>query len=517
MTAIAEPVDILEYADRISLDLIDPSPTNPRTHFSEAYIDELARSIAEKGLIQSIVVRGRPGDRYEIVAGECRFRASKRAGLTSIAVIVREYTDEQVLEIQLIENTHRTDLTPLEQAVGYRRLIDTNPTKHSAETIATRIGMSPAYVWDRLKLNDLIPEAKALLESEKMAAGHAILIARLKPADQARIINPREDALFEPLKHGLKFDGDSDPKEPKGAYDDVKAVSVRELDAWIARHIRFDVEHAAKAVPLQFEETAQKVHTAAAQPGRGKKVIAITFDHGPADDAKDPNERTYGAPSWRRADGTEKTTRIESYSGGYSSRLVDSPTCEHSVLGVVTVGRQHYGETFAVCIARDRCQVHWKKEIAEREKNAKLRAKGETARGSKNETAAAERQKAEREAEERERKAWRAAVPALHTACVGRVETAKVTALIPILLHNTTRSVKKAIEFLGQPKSSDALVRVLVLAKLISQSDDDYWGPKSFPALGKKIGVDVAAILKQQQTGAAAAAPAAKKKAVKKR
>jgi ParB family chromosome partitioning protein len=81
-----------------------------------------------------------------------------------VPAIVREMTDDQVLEAQLEENIHRKDLTPLEEAAGYRRLIASNPTKHSAESIATRIGMSVGYVWDRLKLNDLIPEAKAILE-----------------------------------------------------------------------------------------------------------------------------------------------------------------------------------------------------------------------------------------------------------------------------------------------------------------------------------------------------------------
>src|SRR5688572_26956171 len=113
----------------LPIDAILRSSTNPRTHFDDAYISELAGSIAEKGLIQPIVVRPHPpvpeidGEAYEIVAGECRWRASRRAGLSTVATIIRDYTDEQVLEVQLIENIHRTDLTPLEQAVGYRRLI----------------------------------------------------------------------------------------------------------------------------------------------------------------------------------------------------------------------------------------------------------------------------------------------------------------------------------------------------------------------------------------------------------
>jgi ParB family chromosome partitioning protein len=105
--------------DRLPWARIHPSKTNPRTHFDDAYIkDDLAVSIAEKGIIQPLVVRPHPkkDDDVEIVAGECRWRAAKVAGLELLPVIIREYTDEQVLEIQIEENTHRKDLTPLEEA-----------------------------------------------------------------------------------------------------------------------------------------------------------------------------------------------------------------------------------------------------------------------------------------------------------------------------------------------------------------------------------------------------------------
>src|SRR5687767_6005209 len=123
-TTAAAAADAGRYHE-IDIDSIYASPTNPRTHFDDAYIAELAGSIAEKGLIQPIVVRpGKPitlkgavleGGRYEIVAGECRYRASKIANLTKIPAIVRSYTDDQVLEAQLEENIHRKDLTPLEE------------------------------------------------------------------------------------------------------------------------------------------------------------------------------------------------------------------------------------------------------------------------------------------------------------------------------------------------------------------------------------------------------------------
>jgi ParB/RepB/Spo0J family partition protein len=445
--APAFPHPVAERFERLPIDHVFPSKTNPRGHFDDMFLAELARSIADKGVVQPILVRQR-GTKFEIVAGECRYRASKLAKQGTIPAVVRAYTDEQVLELQLIENIHRRDLTPLEQARGYRALIDANPTKHSAESIAVRIGMSPQWVWDRMKLNDLIPEAKKLLDADRLSVGHAILIARQTHANQKRILDPggrsggsssTEQVRTDPEYFGryrsglwvrdrgrLEFEDAAAEKAAEQAdpYLGLKPVSVRELETWIADHIRFDVAHAAKAQPLTFEGTATAVQTAAAQPGRrGKKVIAITFDHLPADDAKDPNERTYGVKAWRRADGSKKTTRL----AWPSNRLVDSPTCEYSVLGVVVAGAAHYGETFQVCIARDKCEVHWKRELQERQKNAKLRASGKTGSAEKREAAAAAREKREAEQRQAKERRWKTFFPALRTAVFAALEKTPAT------------------------------------------------------------------------------------------
>lgn len=399
------------YEAALPIGLIDPSKSNPRTNFSQSYIDELSGSIAEKGLIQPIVVREKSGGRFEIVAGECRWRGSKQAKASTVRAIVRDYTDEQVLEIQLIENIHRHDLTPMEQARGYRRLIDSNPDKHSASTIAQRIGMSVDWVWDRLKLNDLIPEVVKLLETDRIAVGHAIVIAKQKPEDQKRIIGIREFSHGGPSMSGLwqdehgtlDFDEDK-PNKKTDPYHGYKPKTVRELERWIDEHIRFDVAHAAKAQPLQFEDVAARVESAERQPGRGKKVISITYEYQLKDDAKDPDERTYGERSWRRADGAEK-----------------SKTCDHSVLGLVVAGPSR-GQAFDVCIARDRCTVHFGTEIRAREKDAKARASGQTAKADK----AIERRQAAEKKREEERKAkearWKKLHPALTKAAAAALE-----------------------------------------------------------------------------------------------
>lgn len=397
-----------QYA-RLPLEQLVPSPTNLRTHFDG--LENLFASVAAKGVLQAILVRpfkgskskaGLKGDGpfFEIVAGECRYRAAKAALLSHIRAVITEYTDEEVLEIQLEENLHRKDLTDLEEAATFKRLMASNPDKHSAAAIGTRIGKSASYVWDTVKLLDLVDEAKTLLETRKISRGHAILISRQKPEHQKRIIDTSEELLWRYLQHGLEFDGVSDPKEKPGKYDDVAPVTVRELEAAIAHHIRFDLAHAAKAVPLQYEETAAKVEEAAAQPGRGKKVIAITFEDRPSDDAKDPNERTYGIRSWKRADGTKGTSGDR-----WSGKKKDSPTCEYSALGVVVAGDEHYGETFQVCVNRDKCKVHWKESVEAKEKSAKLRASGQNKKAAKVEKKAEKKQESAWEREQRERRA----------------------------------------------------------------------------------------------------------------
>lgn len=487
------------YDPFLALARIVPSKTNPRTHFDDAYISELAHSIADKGVMQPIVVR-QQGERFEIVAGECRYRASKVALLTGIPAMVRSYTDEQVLELQLIENIHRRDLTPLEQAKGYRRLIDTNPDKHSAASIAQRLGLSPQWVWDRMKLNDLSPEAKRLLEQERMSVGHAILIARLKPEDQARVIEPGTEAgygtggLWQHEDASLLDDDESD-RARAGAkpdkYNGLKAATIRELEHWINDHIRFDVHHAAKAVPFEFEDLAKQVEAAVAQPGRGKKVVAISFDAFTQPDARTDEERTFGPRSFKRADGSKKTQYV--YGTG---RHVDSPTCEHSVLGVVAAGDRR-GESFDVCIARDKCEVHWKKEIAEKKQREKSGSSGKVKSAAK--AREAEQRRQEREAAaEREREArWKKFRPALHKAVNDAFE--KLGAKLPTPMY------AKVLAFHRLPKATKpAELALALLAQVINDTFDRSWHgyEKDMVALATLLKVDVKACEPKAEAGA---------------
>ncbi|MGE0464451.1 MAG: ParB/RepB/Spo0J family partition protein, partial [Vicinamibacterales bacterium] len=406
-------------------------------------------------------------------------------------VIERDLTDDEVLEIQIISAIQRQALTPLEEARGYRRLIDSNRAKYSAAYIADRIGRSEKYVVDRMRLSQLIPALQELLDAERIGVAHAELLAKLKPEDQERAIDPGNPEKFgrEREPGGLwqwmgrtLYDEAEDASERATAdpYTGLKARTVKELEAWIARHVRFDVEHFAQTAPLDFGETAIKVEAAQQEPGRGRKVIQITEDYRIDDDVRDPSARVYGRQSWKRADGTEGTSR----GGRYGETRVDSPTCEHSVLGVVVVG-PGYGTAYPVCIARDRCKVHWKVEIREREKRAKERAKETPAKKTaKKEESWEERQKREEAERARQVAAYKAVYPQFVEAISGAV---------PTEWNDTLRAyLWSRLEMKGQPpKALDAFMREVILADC-DPNPPAYWVKERLDDLveiGKQLGV----------------------------
>lgn len=162
----------------VPVDLIDPSPFNPRTYFDDAKLQELAESIKSKGVLQAPIVRP-VGDRYELVVGERRWRASKIAELEEIPARVQELTDVEVLEIQVIENIERDDMTPLDEAFGYQALLGHG---YTVARIAEKVHRPESYIAKRLALTKLTGNALEALQRQEIPLGHAIEIARL-PVD----------------------------------------------------------------------------------------------------------------------------------------------------------------------------------------------------------------------------------------------------------------------------------------------------------------------------------------------
>jgi len=167
---------------RISVDSITPNPYQARTVWDEQELDELTESIKANGVIQPIVVRPR-GNGYELIAGERRFRAAKKASLTEIPALVRQATDEQLHEWALVENIHRVDLNPIERATAYREYVDCFSLTQAQA--AERLGEDRSVVANYLRLLDLPQEIKQMLSEGRLSMGHARAILAL-PTDELR-------------------------------------------------------------------------------------------------------------------------------------------------------------------------------------------------------------------------------------------------------------------------------------------------------------------------------------------
>jgi ParB family chromosome partitioning protein len=161
--------------DMVDIDLVVPNPQQPRTRFDEDALQELAESIVEHGVLQPLVVTRLPSDlgppTYQLIAGERRLQAARRAGLTHVPVVIKDATDAQLLEIALVENIQRMDLNPIEEAAAFRRLAD--EFGMTQEQIAQRVGRSRAAVANTVRLLSLEPDIRASLASGQISEGHA--------------------------------------------------------------------------------------------------------------------------------------------------------------------------------------------------------------------------------------------------------------------------------------------------------------------------------------------------------
>ncbi|HVY57632.1 MAG TPA: ParB/RepB/Spo0J family partition protein [Xanthobacteraceae bacterium] len=185
-------VERIRSQRRVPVEFLRPNPRNPRRHFSEEELEELAASIRERGIIQPIVVRSVRGssDNYEIIAGERRWRAAQRAGMHDVPIALLEVSDSEALELAIIENVQRADLNPLEEAAGYQSLA--NEFKYSQDEIAKTVGKSRSHVANTLRLLKLPDSVKTYINDGKLSAGHArALLGQPDPEATAREIVER--------------------------------------------------------------------------------------------------------------------------------------------------------------------------------------------------------------------------------------------------------------------------------------------------------------------------------------
>jgi ParB family chromosome partitioning protein len=211
----------------VPIEQLKSSKLNPRRDFSDAELGELADSIRTKGLVQPIIARPHPeaAGLYEIVAGERRWRAAQKAGLRSIPVIVRDLSDKEVLELAIIENVQRTDLNAIEEASGYRELVER--FGYSQEQLSEIIGKSRSHVANTLRLLKLPDSVQSLVQRGKLTAGHArALVGRVDAELLARRIidqdmNVREvEAL---VQGGASVDESQGTRKPREKDPDTRA------------------------------------------------------------------------------------------------------------------------------------------------------------------------------------------------------------------------------------------------------------------------------------------------------
>ncbi len=202
------------------------SSTNPRRRFSEQGMLDLTESVRKHGVLvpllvrpvnghldsqsrTSLAIRGTECPSYEIIAGARRFRAAKAAELGEIPVRVKEISDTEALELQILENLQREDVHPLEEALGYQALMER--AGYEVAAIAAKVAKSESYVYQRLKLAELIEPAKDAFLEDRITAGHAILIARLQAADQEKAL---EACFQDRWGYGYQGDRQAGPQRP---------------------------------------------------------------------------------------------------------------------------------------------------------------------------------------------------------------------------------------------------------------------------------------------------------------
>lgn len=228
----------------LDLDLLEPNPDQPRTIFRDAKIEELAASIRANGIVQPILAR-KQGERYQIIAGERRWRAAQRAGLDKVPVVVRDIPDERVLELSLIENIQREELNPIEEANAYRRLVDGLGV--TQEEVARRVGRERSSVTNYLRLLKLPDEIQQWVEEDRLSMGHARALLSLEsPADQ----------------HALAME------------IIAKGLSVRETERVVKRSTQTEGAGGKKSEPAASVKTDANVRAAEEKLGRklGTKV-----------------------------------------------------------------------------------------------------------------------------------------------------------------------------------------------------------------------------------------------------
>ena len=240
---------------KLKLSEIVPNPNQPRTHFNETELNELSESIREHGVLQPLLVR-KHGAKYEIIAGERRYQASKLADLTEVPVIIKDVNDEEMLALALIENLQRSDLNPLEEAQGYRQLIDASGMTQDA--LSKAVSKSRSAITNSLRLLDLPEPVQQMVFDGKLTAGHARAIlavpyedARIKLAERvvAEGLSVRATEHLAPL-----FSVGDQPKAPRPVTPQSYKKAARVLRQVFNTNVRVKSTRGKNKIEIEFKD-----------------------------------------------------------------------------------------------------------------------------------------------------------------------------------------------------------------------------------------------------------------------
>lgn len=239
----------------VDINKIQPNPNQPRTHFNETLLQELSESIRENGVLQPLLVR-KKGQKYEIIAGERRYQASKLAGVEKLPVIIKDVDDQKMLELALIENLQRSDLNPIEEAKGYKQLL--KESGMTQEALSKAVSKSRSAITNSLRLLDLPDEVQQFLFDGKMTAGHARAILAV-PYEEARIrlaqkvvdegLSVRATENLAPL-----FSVGDEPRKPKAVMPQSYKKAARALRQVFNTNVKVKSSRGKNKIEIEFKD-----------------------------------------------------------------------------------------------------------------------------------------------------------------------------------------------------------------------------------------------------------------------
>lgn len=353
---------------------LQTSPTNPRRRLDEQTIESLAQSIGTQGVLEPLIVRPR-GEKYEIVCGERRYRAAKVAALSELPCLVRELSDEQVLDIQIHENLHREDIHAMDEAYAYQFL--KVKLACDAKELALRVGKPEGYVLNRLKLNLLIKDAQKDIDNEHLPLTYALELAKYTPGIQKVIYAEvyRKEGKYQndrwtetPVKgetipfrnligwintniHRLLSKAPFDPKRTDLRSDGLACVNCSERTGAVVSLFEPN-QIGKKDACLNPACYQQKVHTHVEV--RRRELAELRQ----VEPSEVPLIRSWCYTDGKDYLGTESASVISG-----AKRGANAKKCSHSISGI-DVEPDNYGQIVEVCLKTSGCKVHWAKPTA---------------------------------------------------------------------------------------------------------------------------------------------------------